>query len=343
MSLKVRSAVILVLLNIIVSFNIMVAQPAMATQQCEDVSVATSLSPGAPRDYEVFGQYCDADSRHDVLQILVHGGTYDHTYWDFPGHEDEYSYTVAAERAGYATLAIDKLGVGRSSTPPSHLLTEDAQAHALHTVIEASRNGDFGRAWKKIVLVGHSLGTVTSYIEIATYGDVDGLIATGSSHGPGAEGFPAILGKLIPAINDPITAKQVPPHDLGYLSAPGARDVFYEMSTSDPLIVQADESMRKPVALAEGVTMAQYLPATLQIDIPVLLANGDKDKASCGGAGGVSIIDCSTEAALYLSEKPFFPLADLQTFILPGAGHNASLSTNNRLLSDRMLAWVQRL
>lgn len=42
-----------------------------------------------------------------TVQLLVHGWTYNQFYFDIPYQPEIYSYARAANRAGYATLAID--------------------------------------------------------------------------------------------------------------------------------------------------------------------------------------------------------------------------------------------
>ena len=69
---------------------------------------------------KLYGQYCEPTvknhSRAKTLQFLVHGITYDHTYWagfqTIPSSA-LYSWVNFANAQGYPTLAIDRLGNGR--------------------------------------------------------------------------------------------------------------------------------------------------------------------------------------------------------------------------------------
>lgn len=68
----------------------------------------------------LYGQYCEPTvknpSRAKTLQLLVHGITYDHTYWagfDSIPSSPAYSWVTYANAQGYPTLAIDRLGNGR--------------------------------------------------------------------------------------------------------------------------------------------------------------------------------------------------------------------------------------
>jgi alpha-beta hydrolase superfamily lysophospholipase len=48
-------------------------------------------------------------------QVLMHGGTYDHRYWDAPAIDGiPYSYAREMAGRGYSVLAVDQLGAGRA-------------------------------------------------------------------------------------------------------------------------------------------------------------------------------------------------------------------------------------
>jgi pimeloyl-ACP methyl ester carboxylesterase len=278
-----------------------------------------------------------------VLQVLVHGGTYSSAYWDLPGFNDQYSYSKAMNAAGYATLAIDQLGVNRSSHPASALLTEDAQAKAVHDVVQAARDGLLGNPFERIALVGHSIGSITAVVEAAEYHDVDGVVLSGLSHSPGAVGLARLATYARPALLDAAVSDQIPPLDLGYLSAPGSRAVFYGSGDADPAVVTTDEALRSPLSAVQLATFPEYLFLTSSIDVPTLLADGQDDVMFCAGGGGGSLTDCTNADTLHMAEAPFFaPAAHLQTFVLPGAGHIVNFSLNAQAWFAAARQWFDR-
>jgi pimeloyl-ACP methyl ester carboxylesterase len=326
------------------------ARPPSSEPVCRDVSISTGLSPSAPQNLQIYGELCTpADSTPTTIQVLVHGATYSHTYWNFPGFDGKYSYSGHMNRAGYATLAIDLLGVGRSSHPLSASVTIDSEAYAIHSAVQAARSGTLGTAYRKVILVGHSLGTLTNHIEAATYDDADGYIATGTSHGAGPLGLVDIFETARPALLDPVTAPQVPFGDLGYLSIPGARTDFYAGGDVDPAVLAADEATRSPDPGGYAATLAPYLAATPllrtdEITAPVLLVNGSNDSVFCRQGGGLGYADCANDATLAESEGPFYgPAAQLETYVLPRSGHDINLVPNAELWYDRALEWCQRV
>jgi pimeloyl-ACP methyl ester carboxylesterase len=279
-----------------------------------------------------------------VLQILVPGATYDRSYWDFPGFGSRYSYVAHAARAGQATLAIDPVGVGESSLPVGWQVSAPSGAQAVHEVIQAARDGFLGREWAKVVLVGHSFGSLTSMLEAGTYRDVDGLLISGASHAPGPGGIGLIASAARPAMADPATAPSVPSGDVGYLSVPGVRGpAFHAPDNSDPRVVAADEASRVAGTIGILATIPVFIPATFDISVPVLVANGSADKVFCAQGGGGSMTDCSDADALYRTERPFFPKAELETYVLPRAGHSMNLALNSAEFFRRAVQWVDAI
>ena len=54
----------------------------------------------------------------------------------------------------------------------------------MHQIVQGLRSGSIGgKAYNRVVLVGHSTGSAVAAIEANTYEDVDGLILTGWGHG----------------------------------------------------------------------------------------------------------------------------------------------------------------
>lgn len=72
----------------------------------------------------IYGQFCDPTKefpgRSGNLQLLVHGNSYDHQYFnafDAVPSSLANSWAAYANAQGYPTLAIDRLGIGKSSHP----------------------------------------------------------------------------------------------------------------------------------------------------------------------------------------------------------------------------------
>lgn len=281
----------------------------------------------------------DAGSR--PLQVLVHGFSLTHTYWDLPYGDGRYCYVDAAVEDGYATFNIDRIGVGGSSRPPAAAVTFEANVLTLHDIVSAARNGSItGAPVDKVLLVGHSVGAAMSVAEAGRYRDVDGVIATSFMRTPGP-GLAELIGSVRPAQLDPVFEGAGYP--LGYVTtAPGTRQQFYATENSDPAVVAADEQTKGTGTLGELATVVDGLSPlgdSQRVVAPVLLAVGDRDRYFC-----VPSLICSSPEVVLTRERPFFSRTeDLSAYVLPGAGHNAALHLNSASLTQAMLEWSRRV
>jgi len=316
---------------------------ATASPSCRDVNFPVKLSPNASQTYSIHGVMCAPEGGHSqAIQLLIAGGTYDHRYWDFPYQNERYSYLRFAALHGYSALAIDPIGTGQSSHPTSALLSLDVNAFTVHQIVTALRQGSvLGQTFAKVMLVGHSYGSFTSWVEAARYKDVDAVLSTGALHGINPVGAAQIAMNLSqPAMLDP----RFRGWDLGYLTTwPGTRGgFFYNAAHADPQVIATDEATKAPFAATELATfpLPIALSTTQQIDVPVLVVAGQKDSIFCGLAAD----DCSTSATLLASEAPYYtPAACLQAYSLAYAGHDVNLHLNGRDWYAAGLAWADQV
>lgn len=301
---------------------------AAAGAACQDVHIAVSLTPGGVRDQRVYGELCTPAGTHPrVIQVLVHGTTYDHGYWDLPGFGSRYSYVRHTVARGYAALAIDRIGVGRSSHPLSALTTFDADVETLHQVVRAVRSPGFpGGAYPRVVLVGHSFGTLVAESELSEHHDAEGIIATGWLAGlPKPVPTAGLIARSHSAPLDPAFAGRG--LDPGYLTTrPGTRAFFHQAGTYDPAVLAADERRKQTYTIGELATFATAAldGPTEQITGPALLVLGEHDVFFCGPT------DCSTGDRVRRGQAAHWRSASsLHVSVQPGAGHDIGLAYNN--------------
>ncbi len=317
------------------------AAPAAAstTPTCEYLSVPVHLSASDPIVYQIAGWACwVGTSAHKPVELLVPGFTYDHTYWDFPYQPDRYSYVRAATNAKFVTFAIDRLGTGRSSYPPSTLLTAQAHEYALHEVIGYLR-GAFPGA--PLVAVGHSAGSGTVLQEAADFDDVDAILLTGLLHVPDAADA-TFFGSFYPAMLDPKFVGA--DYDPGYLTTQlGTRGPdFYNLLVADPLVIANDESLKSTGSSTElysGDT--SFLSTTSQsVRVPVMLAVGQDDASFCNVTLDMSCD--STTDVVSREAADWSASACLSAFVLPSSGHDINLHPNASLWFAAANDWVAR-
>jgi len=330
------------------------AGPA-AAQACTDHLFPVALSAGAAADQQLFGRHCVPASSPDLatagtLLVLVHGITYHRDYWDFAdptGGTDRYSFVAAAHAAGFSTLSIDRLGIRDSSHPLSADVNIDTNAHTVHEMLQAVRGGAVvaadGRPYAKIVQIGHSYGSWTTWFSATRHpGDVDAVVLTGATHGLTTVDAPfGVASRLYPASLDPRFGP-LSGLDPGYLTTrPGERyGAFYSPAMVDPAVIEHDEATKETVTNAEIQTYQLILAEPLDIRVPVFLTIGQSDELFCGPAPGGA--DCSSEQALVDFERPFLGpnVPSVDAYVLVGGSHDMNQQLHAHLYFDAVIRWL---
>lgn len=288
---------------------------------CDPVRIGVRLAERDAPATRIAGTLCRPARRARTVQVLIHGSAYDRRYWDWPGHGGRYSYVRAMRRAGHATLAIDRLGSGRSSHPPAGFVTYENNVRAVAATVTWVRRNLRGT---RIVLVGHSYGTLLAATVANRRRDIAAVVATGATTAPDTQSTAGLTPCLIDARTDPLTRRLVPRGDGGYLtSRPGCRaDVFFDPAHVDPAVIAEDEARKG--TLTPGEIVGSPLAGggrwpVARVRAPVLLAIGDRDGLFCRAAG------CGTAAALQAGERRRWRRARLTGVVHPGSGHSLNL------------------
>lgn len=311
---------------------------------CSVHLLSVAISDPGPASQTLWGQLCyRGRTEPRTVQLLVHGATYDHAYWDFPYGNGYYSYVSAATAAGYATFNVDRIGAGLSSRPLSTEVSVPAGAVALHDAITSLRSGAVdGHPFQHVIWVGHSYGSIYGWYEISRYHDVDAAILTGLLHGLNPDIMSLAGTDMYPAASDPLFAGSG--LDPGYLTtAPQTREaLFYYPATTDSEVLAIDEATKDTMTTTElgEITVVGLPPAqspSRQITVPVLLVDGQHDAIFCAD---VTQYNCSDPASVQTYEAPYYPpQAHLKVVIIPGTGHDLALSTTVTLTDTIMITW----
>ena len=302
-----------------------------AQTTCEDVEVPVSIGL---LTQSMHGRLC-VPRGATTVQVLVPGGTYNSAYWDIGYAPESRSYRLAMNRAGIATVAVDRLGSGRSSKPLSGLVTVSAQAEAVHEVVRSLRP-----RFERVVLVGHSIGSAIATTEAVAYRDVDGVVITGLTHRINLPGAVPVFSTLIPSLLD----RDVAEGGLGYLTTvAGTRySSFHRPGATEPGAIAFDEATKDVVTATETVgtvLIGSLIPVSRRITVPVMLVMGGDDGNFCGPPLGA---DCSSAEALRVSEGRFYaPEARLRTHVVPGYGHSLNFSANAPGYHRAVVEWTK--
>lgn len=323
-----------------VGFLLTPVQAVAAEPTCQDLLFPVSLAGTAQT---MAGTLCVPAGGARTVQVLVPGGFYNSAYWDITVDAERHSFRRAMNGAGYATLTVDRLGTGRSSEPPSVLLTAITQADVMHQVVTALRAGTQSPRFSKVILGGHSLGSAISIIESTTYHDVDGVLVTSMGHHLNVLGLAPIALTFVPAVLDPAFRDRV--LDPGYLTTmPGTRwSSLHKPGPYDAAVDLLDEATKDvaaPTELVDAALLGTVTTHTRLVDVPVLTVMSSKDPTFCG----LLATDCSSSATYLRAEQSFYgPSARLQAYVLPNYGHSFNYAPNAPDYHKVVTAWADRM
>ena len=267
-----------------------------------------------------------------TLQVLVHGWTYNHRYWDpYGAAKPGRSYARFMAKKGYIVLALDLLGTGASSVPNGDILNFTESVSSLGQVLTPIRSQQRLQKYliQHIALVGHSGGTILSVLTAGTLPHItDFLIATGWSYAPHQVPF-------TPEIID--AALQTPyarfPSDL-------RTALFYHTPSAKPRQITFDNTqladqfsrglLREGLPLLEALALGnlddiQAISRVDKVTVPILVQLGEFDVIA-------PPLFPDIEADLYASSSN----ATIQ--ILDGKGHSLNIHINRKIGWRKLIA-----
>jgi pimeloyl-ACP methyl ester carboxylesterase len=281
-----------------------------------------------------------AEMQCDELHVLAHGAGIDHRYWDWPIEPERYSYVAWAAQRGIATLNIDRIGCGQSSRPPGAEVTLTAQAHTLAQVIDAARSGHQGMpSFSRVVLIGHSMGSVVCGATATIGGGADAVVLTGYLP---VDGTPEMGDELFDFAFTP--ALNALPHlrglvDEAYLAARedlGVDELRYWSAQTDPQILAFEALIKGPATKAELGDAAVAGPLIRSLAIPTLGVVGEHDVLLIDGGLG----ETNTYNAIARIADRIGPNFDF--CVVPDTGHMLNLHRTAHDTYTAITRWLER-
>ena len=197
--------------------------------------------------------YYHGSYQNRPLQVLLHGATYNHQYWDFASVNGRtYSYARYMAVRKYAVLALDLPGAGESvvsrnaqtgapTGPNGQSLTLGESAAAINQVLTAMKSptNPTGHAFSPVVLVGHSAGSIGATVVQGAFGHpADALVVTASRHLTGQVlTIPAVQGLVQQLI---ALVQVLAPFEYFQLSGTIREALFYRAGAADPAVIAVD-------------------------------------------------------------------------------------------------------
>lgn len=289
----------------------------------ERLAFPVTLSDG--NTYVVVGYlYCQGGYHGRPLHVALHGGNYNHAYWDIPSFNGR-SYSYAQFMAGeqHAVLALDLLGTGESGKPDADFITFQDMGSSIHQVLVRLRNGDnpTGHAFDKLVLVGHSLGSALAAYVQGTWQDADAVVSTGLVFVPHQRPL------------DPSLVIETAQRNPYFKLPPQVRQsLFYAASGMDPDVAAHDARLDDIIPRGYVFTIFPFLdkPAVTRVDqvtSPVLVQLGELDGLAPGNLA-------QQEATAWTRASR------LTVQVLPGTGHSFNAHVTNQTGWRQIHTWI---
>ncbi|AUX23263.1 uncharacterized protein SOCEGT47_037860 [Sorangium cellulosum] len=267
-------------------------------------------------EHEIHGFRIDPPCAAASVVLLQHGLSYSAEAWDFlPEHGYSYARTLA--EAGYAVVAIDRLGYGASPLDNGYAATVAAHADIAHQIVQELR-GEF----EHVAIGGHSAGAEVSELEAGLFNDVDAVIAMGYHQFPSTQFFADFITGDIPrALHG----------DYEYfLGTPSRRAAMFYTTAAEPWIVAADTAAALPTPSGEILTLtlqpSRVLAPFVRVPVFLQLADGDRLFPSAYAA---------------LAAKSFVSSPSVTLDVVPRAGHTYMLHRSGPAAGERIADWLR--
>ncbi len=292
--------------------------------------------------YKIAGIYCEPTGpAHGVLEVIVHGLSYNKSMWTGLGYGQQYNWPLYAASQGYHSLTIDRLGHGDSepSLDPWTIVQVPIQIEIHHQLVKAIKKGGHAsplpRSFSKLVYIGHSFGSGFGTAMADHYpGDFQGLVLTGfSAH---------INSTILPELDLQPAAVVSPSRyggaNLGYVTTgtvAARRQVFYS-GDYDPAIPVGDFLFQDTMSTGEIGTFIDNFPSPIpQYTGAVMVVAGQDDALACNDPA----LTC--DEALNSTAAVFPNAAAFGYYAPPNTGHDLTLHRTAPTTFKVIHEWIE--
>lgn len=314
------------------------------------IDVQAALGRRSPCEIAATIHYAAPNGPPGAVIFAFPGSGYSRSYFDLhcPGHEDAYSQAQHHTDHGVMVVACDHFGVGDSAPEGDEPLTLEALASAnSFAVTEIARRIESGSLAEHIpplpgifkIGAGQSMGGTILLLMQARHRSFDAVVMLGSSAIENVLPQPtAELAAATRAFYRALAANSMgvvseirppPPTDIRYAfhweDVPEdlvAQDLGagYPQRTSVPPWGSASSPSRGIEVMSRG----RVASAAASIDVPVLIALGERDIAAEPHA-----------------EPGAYPRSlDVSLVIVPRMAHMHNFASTRRMMWDRLIRWV---
>lgn len=280
-------------------------------RQSVQFEVGNPQESGAVRT--IAGYRYDPPCKASTVVLLQHGLSYTGDAWDFPG----YSVARPLAEAGYAVVAIDRLGYGKSKLEDGNRVSQEALADMTRQMVAQLR-----QEFDHVVLGGHSAGGGITMLTQGLFGSGDAILVLAWHHWPSEA-----LVRQFMTEEEPRALRG---DYMYWLGSPENRATWHFSSAADPAVVAADAQAAVLTPSGEihtiGKQPSRYV--TPNIRVPVFLQ--------------LSELDPEFEPKYADAERRLLSNSPSVTVdVVPGAAHTFMLHPTGREGTARLVNWLR--
>jgi pimeloyl-ACP methyl ester carboxylesterase len=253
---------------------------------------------------------CDAST----VVLLQHGLSYTGAAWDVPGLS---TMQILAD-AGYAVVAVDRLGYGGSPLDDGYAVSSESYGHMAAEIVSQLRT-----AFNHVVIGGHSAGAEASLLSVGLFrADVEALLVMGYHQVP----TPEILGAfMLGDVPGTLTSDYV-----YFLGTPEYRAEMFYTDDADADVIAADTAaaVLTPSGEIQSIGKQPSRLAAPLVTVPVFLQLAEHDR----------LFDASM-ADVIAAQFVASPGVDVD--IVAGAGHTFMLHRGGPAAARRLADWLR--
>ncbi|HEV7535624.1 MAG TPA: alpha/beta hydrolase [Acidimicrobiia bacterium] len=289
--------------------------PADALINRQDVAF-TVTNPDDGAAHRISAYRYDPPCVPNTVVLLLHGPSYTKSLWDVA----RYSVARPFAHAGYAVVAIDRLGYGASPLEDGRKVSVAAYAEMTRQLVDQLHHQGFFN----VVVAAQGLGAESAEIAGGLSKGIAALLVLGYTHFPSPEFTSDFHSGDVPR-------SLVADYEY-FLGTPSHRAEMLFTADADPGVVRADSAAAVPTP--SGEIQSLFPPPSRaivgSITVPVYLQLAQHDRLFPSQLG-------RAEAALFRSAP------QVVVDVVPAAGHTAMLHPSAGEGTFHLVSWVRNL
>ncbi|ETN44842.1 uncharacterized protein HMPREF1541_09717 [Cyphellophora europaea CBS 101466] len=274
--------------------------------------------------YTIAGTFCEPSNEgSNTLLVATHGGGYDRAYWHPGVQHEKYSFVDFAIAKGFSIFYYDRVSTGKSQIISGYVAQISNQGAILKGIVEHARAGQFpSPASNKVVLVGHSIGSIVSNSVLRSDPAlIDAAILTGVAY-YGVDSSRSLQSRQSRVANavDPIKYDKLDGAYNFAVDKYANAENFFKYPYYDQEVLQWAEEYKVPSSIVEDLTVRATNTTSPEFEGPVLIMSGEYDFVACEGY---------CPGVIEKGASEMFPVSkNLVTYSHPNSGHSINLGLN---------------